>query len=144
VSQFGPTFDACQRRYDNELPDEGNECECIGQVSPLDETWEVIEAQENDGIEIPVHCRCRSCGRKEWLSLAVATVDTRCAELAPMVTQCCVCKQYRGADGRWFAPGLQAVGWISKHRDVSHGYCPVCFNAQMASAREFCKDGGAA
>jgi len=39
-----------------------------------------------------------------------------------MVVQCCVCKKVRQTDGSWTEQSVEG------RRDISHGYCPDCFD----------------
>jgi hypothetical protein len=51
-------------------------------------------------------------------------------EKKKMITECCVCKEYRNRDNhRWYVPTSieRRDNYFHNHKKITHSYCPPCF-----------------
>ena len=54
----------------------------------------------------------------------------------PLITVCCVCNKYRNDEGVWH-PDYQPLGKKGEDFEVSHGYCPPCFQKEIAQISKY-------
>ena len=112
------------------------QCGCMFSTDPRDDQWEQLASETDDGVLI-IHCRCGACRRLVSLRLPLPELPPTAQFRAPIITQCCICREFRGEGGEWFPLGLEATRWVGLNRNVSHGYCPTCARMQMQSAQEY-------
>jgi hypothetical protein len=52
-----------------------------------------------------------------------------------MITECCVCREYRDKDNhhRWYTPTAdeRRDNYFHLNKKISHSYCPICYLLNM-------------